>query len=100
MSGVEGATPPPPGHDMDRKATERVGRNSSHEVQDATLLEATSRPSGLFRSAMRGAIRTVIMLGALVLAIWVSYRVSEWWFALLLIGVIFAVSAMLAVRRQ
>jgi hypothetical protein len=48
---------------------------------------------------MRAVIRTVAMFGVLLLAVWLSYRVDEWWFALLLIGAIFAVSAMVVMRR-
>jgi len=52
------------------------------------------------RTAMRAAARTVAMFGALLLAIWVSYLVGEWWVAFVLIGAIFAISGMLAVRRR
>jgi hypothetical protein len=48
---------------------------------------------------MRAAIRTLAMFGALLLAVWVSYLVGEWWIALLLVAAIFTVSAMMAVRR-
>jgi hypothetical protein len=38
------------------------------------------------------------MFGALIMAVWVSYRVGEAWFAFVLIAAIFTVSAMLAER--
>jgi hypothetical protein len=40
------------------------------------------------------------MFGAFVLAVWVTYVVGEWWIAFVLIGAIFAISGMLAVRRR
>ena len=49
---------------------------------------------------MRTAIRTVAMFGALMLAVWVSYLVGEWWIAFVLIGAIFAISGMLTVRHR
>lgn len=52
------------------------------------------------RTAMRTAIRTVAMFGALMLAVWVSYLVGEWWIAFVLIGAIFAISGMLTVRHR
>jgi hypothetical protein len=52
------------------------------------------------RTAVRAATRTVAMFGAFVLAVWVTYVVGEWWIAFVLIGAIFAISGMLAVRRR
>jgi len=49
---------------------------------------------------VRAVLRTVAMFGGLFLAIWLSYRVDEWWLALLLIGGIFAVSAMVVMRPR
>jgi hypothetical protein len=49
---------------------------------------------------MRAVTRTVAMFGALMLAVWVSYLVDTWWIAFVLIGAIFAISGMLAVRRR
>jgi hypothetical protein len=67
------------------------------------LPQPPSPPSGAqqpSQRAIRAAIRTVAIFGALLLAVWVGYAVDEWWLALVLVGTIFGISAWFVVRRR
>jgi hypothetical protein len=49
---------------------------------------------------MRAVTRTVAMWGAFMLAVLVSSRVSAWWVAILLIGLIFGGMALIFAERR
>jgi hypothetical protein len=83
-------------HDLDRISGERSREDEA--LQRHKKPSSGSDSSAVAVAVMRGLTRTMAMFGALIMAVWVSYRVGEAWFAFVLIAAIFTVSAMLAER--